>query len=231
MKNQIQIILKDRIKDVQGEKVQKIAQSFLNIDTGKVKTGKIFNVMYDLSETEIERFANLGLRDEIIHDVYINSFYQDTFYKSFVLVAKQPGVTDDEGISAQKTLMDILDLDLDTNTQHIYTEDIYLFENELDEISLKKLSEELLGNKLIQHFEYGKFTGKVEYIPEVQIASDNKQRTINLDVDDATLQKISKDMLLSLNLEEMKAIRAYYSQDKTRAIRIQNDLPEEPTDC
>lgn len=231
MKNQIQIIFKDHIKDVQGEKVQKVAQSFLNINTGKVKTGKIFNVMYDLKNDQISRFANLGLRDEIIHDVYINSFYQDTLYKSFVLVAKQPGVTDDEGISAQKTLMDILDLDLDTNTQHIYTEDIYLFENELDAGTLKEMAEELLGNKLIQHFEYGKFTGKIEYIPEVQITSDNEQLTIDLDVDDAALQKISKDMLLSLNLEEMKAIREYYLLDRTRAIRKQNALPEKPTDC
>ncbi|MCK5787423.1 MAG: phosphoribosylformylglycinamidine synthase subunit PurS, partial [Chlamydiia bacterium] len=231
MKNQIQIILKNYIKDVQGEKVQKIAESFLNINTGKVKTGKIFNVMYEISKEEIERFANLGLRDEIIHDVYINSSYQNPTFKSFVLVAKMPGVTDDEGISAQKTLIDILDLDLDTNTQHIYTEDIYLFENELDASTLKELAEELLGNKLIQHFEYGKFTGKVEYIPEVQIASDNKQQTIDLDVDDAALQKISKDMLLSLNLGEMKAIRAYYLLDRTRAIRKQNALPEKPTDC
>ncbi|MEA2096511.1 MAG: AIR synthase-related protein [Candidatus Cloacimonadota bacterium] len=231
MKNQIQLVLKDKIRDVQGEKVQKVAQSFLNINTGKVKTGKVFNVMYDLKEDQISRFANLGLRDDIIHEVYINSFYQDTFYRSFVLVAKQPGVTDDEGISAQKTLMDILDLDLDTNTQHIYTEDIYLFENELDNNLLKELSEELLGNKLIQHFEYGKFTGKLEYIPEVQIDSENKQLIIDLDVDDDALQKISKDMLLSLNLKEMKAIREYYLQDRTRAIRKQNDLPEEPTDC
>ena len=71
LKNQIQIILKDHIKDVQGEKVQKEARSFLNINTGRVKTGKIFNVMYDLKDDRISRFANLGLRDEIIHDVYI----------------------------------------------------------------------------------------------------------------------------------------------------------------
>ena len=110
MKNQIQLVLKDKIRDVQGEKVQQSAKAFLNIDTGSVKTGKIFNVMYDLSQEDIEKFANLGLKDEIIHDVYINSFYQDDRYNTFVLVAKMPGVTDDEGVSAQKTLNDILDV-------------------------------------------------------------------------------------------------------------------------
>jgi len=231
LKIQIQIILKDDIIDVQGDKIQKVAQSFLNINTGKVKTGKIFNVMYDLNEDQISRFANLGLKDEIIHDVYINSFYQDPFYKSFVLVSKLPGVTDDEGISAQKTLMDILNLDLDTNTQHIYTDDIYLIEEELNENTLKKLAEELLGNKLIQHFEYGRFTGKFGYIPEVQLVSEDKQRTIDLNVNDNALQKISKDMLLSLNLEEMLAIQAHFADKKVIKYRTEKGLSLDPTDC
>ena len=69
LKNQIQLVLKNNIRDVQGEKIRQVASTFLNIDTGKVKTGKIFNVMYDLDKKENEQFANLGLKDEIIHDV------------------------------------------------------------------------------------------------------------------------------------------------------------------
>ena len=136
MKNQIQLILKDNIVDVQGEKIEKNALSFLNIKTGKIKMGKIFNITYDLSKKDIQKFANLGLKDEIIHDVDVDSFYKNSFYKSFILVSKLPGVTDDEGVSAQKTLNDILDLDLDTNTQHIFTDDIYLIERHLSDNTL-----------------------------------------------------------------------------------------------
>jgi phosphoribosylformylglycinamidine synthase subunit PurSL len=231
LKNQIQLVLKDKIRDVQGEKVQQAAKAFLNIDTGIVKTGKIFNVMYDLPHEKIERFANLGLKDEIIHDVFINSFYQDVKYKTFVLVAKMPGVTDDEGVSAQKTLNDILDLDLDVNTQHIYTEDIYLFENNLSDSELKELAEKQLGNKLIHHFEYGEFTGSIDYVPEVKIASDNEVKIISLDLDDDTLLKLSKDMLLSLNLEEMQTIKAHFADEKVKAYRKEKGLPHDPTDC
>ncbi len=231
MKNQIQHVLKDNIRDVQGEKVRQEALNFLNIDTGKVKTGKIFNVMYDLSQIEIEKFANLGLKDGIIHDVYINSFYQNSQFKTFVLVAKLPGVTDDEGVSAQKTLNDILDLDLDVNTQHIYTEDIYLFENELNGSELKDLAEKMLGNKLIHHFEYGRFTGRIDYVPEVKISSDKEVKIIDLNVADEDLLRLSKDMLLSLNLEEMKAIRAHFADSEVKAYRKEKKLPENPTDC
>ncbi len=231
MKNQIQLILKDNIVDVQGEKIEGSALSFLNINTGKIKTGKIFNITYDLSKEDIQKLANLGLRDEIIHDVYINSFYKNSFYKSFILVSKLPGVTDDEGVSAQKTLNDILDLDLDTNTQHIFTDDIYLIEKHLSDDTLKTLAEKLLGNKLIHHFEYGKFTGKIDYIPEVRIEQDNETETVDLNVSDDELLKISKDRLLSLNLEEMKAIQSYFLNEKVIENRKKNNLTKNSTDC
>ena len=231
MKSQIQIVLKENIKDVFGEKTRANAERFLNIKTGKVKTGKIYNVTYNLNGEELTRFANLGLKDEIIHDVYINSFYKNSLYKSFVLVAKQPGVTDDEGISAQKTLIDILNLDLDTNTQHIYTEDIYLIEDELAETELRELAEKQLGNKLIHHFEYGKFTGEVEYIPEVHINKGKDSETINLDLSDEELLKLSKDRLLALNLEEMLAIQKYFNKEAVIEYRLQNGLTAKPTDC
>ena len=231
MENQIQLILKDKNVDVQGKKIEKNALSFLNIKTGKIKTGKIFNITYDLSKDDIQKFANLGLKDEIIHDVYINSFYKNPLYKSFILVSKLPGVTDDEGVSAQKTLNDILDLNLDTNTQHIFTDDIYLIEKHLSDNTLKTLAEKLLGNKLIHHFEYGKFSGKIEYIPEVRIEQNNESEKVDLNVNDEELMKISKDRVLSLNLEEMKTIRSYFSDEEVKEIRKADDLPENPTDC
>ncbi|MDP8203624.1 MAG: AIR synthase-related protein [Candidatus Tenebribacter mawsonii] len=231
MKNQIQLVLNDKIRDVQGEKVQRSAKSYLNINTGIVKTGKIFNVLYDLSKEEIERFANLGLKDGIIHEVYINSSYQNSDFKSFVLVAKMPGVTDDEGISAQKTLIDILDLELDVSTQHIYTEDLYFIENKLSNTELEELAKKQLGNKLIHHFEYGEFKGLVDYVPEVKITSDSKVKVISLELENAELLRLSKDMLLSLNLEEMQTIKAHFADENVRKYRNEKSLSLNPTDC
>lgn len=231
MKNQILLVLKDKIRDVVGEKIRREALNFLGIDTGKVKTGKIFNVMYQLSAEEIKKFATLGLKDEIIHDVHINSIYRNPNYRTFVLVAKLPGVTDDEGISAQKTLNDILNLNLDVNTQHIYTDDIFLFEKEMDNESLQILAENLLGNKLIHHFEFGKFTGRLNYVPEVKINSEEHLKIIDLNVSDPELLQLSKTMLLSLNLEEMKAIKAHFNDEKVKKLRNEKGLPIQPTDC
>ncbi len=231
MKNQIQLVLKDGIKDVLGEKVNKQAKDFLGIDPGRVKSGKIYTVMYKLQDEQIEYFANNGLADTIINDVYINNLYQNPNYKTYILVAKLPGVTDDEGISAQKTLIDILDLELDTHRQHIFSQDIYLFEKVLSNNQLKEIGERLLANKLVNHIEYGEFTGVVDYLPEVRMPAIGAMEVINLDVDDETLMQISKERILSLNLEEMKAIKSYFADESNQKARQKAGLTVEPTDC
>ncbi|MCF7858687.1 MAG: phosphoribosylformylglycinamidine synthase [Candidatus Cloacimonetes bacterium] len=231
MKNQIQLVYKDAIRDVKGEKLQRDAANFLQIETGKVKTVKIFTVLYDLSKKEIETFANLGLKDEIIQDAYINTFYKDHQFQTYILVAKKPGVTDDEGVSAQRTLNDILNLNLDVNTQHIFTQDMYLIKNRLSLFDLKTLAEQQLGNRLIHHFEFGNYRNEINYIPEVKINSDNNVKIIDLNISDQDLSLLSDAMLLSLNIEEMKVIQAYFADEKIRSQRQKNELPNNPSDC
>ncbi|MDY6915621.1 MAG: AIR synthase-related protein [Candidatus Cloacimonadota bacterium] len=231
MKNQIEIVLKDGIRDVEAEKVASEAKNFLKIDTGEMKTGKIYNITYDLNKKEVIEFAEKGLKDEVINEVYINELYKNSKFKSFILVAKFPGVTDDEGFSAQKTLIDILGKKLDTSTQHIYTDKIYYIENKLPKEDLKLIAEKLLGNKLIHHLEYGKFTGSIDYVPEVKIDSSERVKIIDINLSDEELQQLSKSMLLSLNLEEMRAIKYYYLDQKTQKKRQQATLSLQPTDC
>ncbi|MCP4396448.1 MAG: phosphoribosylformylglycinamidine synthase, partial [bacterium] len=109
----IQLAVKDHIRDVEGEKVADSARKYLGIETGKVKNSKIFSILYELSERQIQDFAHFGLRDKVINDAYINEFHHDPQYRSYIIVAKLPGVTDDEGSSAQKTLADQLNISLD----------------------------------------------------------------------------------------------------------------------
>lgn len=229
--NHIELVLKDNVTDIIGKRVQHEAQKFLSLDTGSIKTGKIYSVIYELSADQIDIFAHKGLVDSLLHDVYVNSVYTNLKFKSYILVSKLPGVTDDEGVSAQKTLCDILNLPLDTSTQSIFTQDLYYIENELTLQDLKLLAEDLLGNNLINHFEYGKFTGRLDYVPTVNIQTDISTRVIDINLSDSELIDLSKQMLLSLNLEEMKAIQGYYKHNNIRELRMLRGLQEKPTDC
>ena len=231
----IQLVLKNHIRDVEGEKVADSARKYLDIDTGQVKSSKIFSVCYDLSEQDVHDFANNCLRDNIVNDAYINTFYHDPLYCSFIVVAKLPGVTDDEGTSAQKTLADFLNIALDTNTQHIFTKEVYLIENALESEQLQMIAEELLGNKLIHHFEYGLLSPAAQpdfgYVPEVVMATHEEAETFDIFVSDEELLDLSKKMVLSLNLAEMKAIQNYYNAPEVKKQRAQAGLSELPTDC
>jgi phosphoribosylformylglycinamidine synthase II len=229
--NHIQLLLKSNVVDVAGQRVRESAQKYLRLNTGKIKSGKIFSVLYSLKPDQISQFSNESLRDPIIQDAYINTLYNDSAYQSYILISKLPGVTDDEGISAQKALCDLLNIPFDFSAQWIFTQDIYYIENKLSDKQLAQLGEELLGNPLINHFEYGKFDGKIKYIPTVHIESDTTLKTIDIFVDDSQLEKLSKELLLALDLKEMAAIQAYFKNESTIARRKETGLPELPTDC
>ncbi len=227
----IQVLLKEGQRDVRGESVRSQARKLLGVETGRVCSSTVFSVLYKLDRPQLELFARKGLCDEVIEDAYVNSFFTSDRFASYLLIARLPGVTDDEGVSAQKSLCDLLNLEFDTAQQHIFTQNLYLFEEALPDEVLARLGQDVLGNPLVNHFEYGRFTGRIEYVPEVRIVADATTELVDLEVSEAELLAISKQRVLSLNVEEMLAIRDYYRRDDVRSTRRALGLPMIPTDC
>ncbi|MFH1727276.1 MAG: AIR synthase-related protein [Pseudomonadota bacterium] len=227
----IQITFKDHLFDSEAESVKKNCMKYYGIETGKVKASKLFNMGSDLSIEDLQTFAQLGLKDNILNEVSINSFYLNEEFKTYILVSKLPGVTDDEGISAQKTMCDIFNTSFDTNLQNIFTSKLYYFENALSEKNLFEISHKLLGNKLINKFEYGKLPDINNYVPKVKIESDSSVDEINLDLSNEELLRLSEQMILSLNLEEMKVIKEYFATKEVILKRKELGLSAKPTDC
>lgn len=234
----IQRFLKQGVKDPAGDAIQRKAQLQLNIKTGKVKTAQLFSINYELTEEELAAFAEGCIKDNITDEVLVNNYYEPTEFACAVAVAQLPGVTDDEGTSAQMALADFFNIDLDVNTQHIFSQRIYFIENELKEEDLQLLAHRLLGNPLINHFAYARpdvETGKIQldyYVPEVRMDIDNTVETIELEgLSDEELIQLSKTKVLALNLAEMQAIRDHYAKAATQQKRQEKGLPEHPTDC
>ena len=229
--NHIQLILKDKLRDVAGEAVKADAEKYLSIDTGAVKTAKVYSVEMNLNESQVKDFAEKALKDAVLHDVYINKLYVDPRYKSHIIISKLPGVTDDEGVSAQKTLADFFNLDVDHGEQWIFSQDVYYIEKKLSDEQLLKIAEELLGNPLINHFEIGEFDGTIKYVPEVHLNTKVETNIIDIDLGDDALLQLSKDMLLALDLREMKAIQQYYRDERIKKGRKEAGISQQPTDC
>lgn len=226
----IQLVLKDNIPDVNATCLRTDIFRRLAIETGEIKSSKIYSVTYNLDSATLNNFANLCLKDEILNDIYINSFWPNRIFNSTILISKLPGVTDDEAKSTEKTLQDFCDITSEKFSQKIFSHELYYFKNKLSQTELEQIAHTFLGNSLINHFDYNFFQNSISYIPSVNLKIDLTTETILLEKTDAALSKLSKDRLLSLNLEEMKAIKNHYNTEKTKAFRLSNNLPENPTD-
>ncbi len=230
-RNHIQLMLKAHLDDIAGNQLRSVAKKYLDIETGEVRTAKIYSVAQELKDKDLFTFANKSLKDQVLDEAFLNELYHDPVFKSYILISKLPGVTDDEGVSAQKALCDFLNMAFDNNTQWIFSHELYYLEKELPDESLREIAENLLGNPLINHFEFGAFKGTIGYIPEVRMKTDLSTETIDIFRDDEALMALSKEMLLALDVNEMKAIQNYYADPDVKKARGQAGLSVLPTDC
>lgn len=235
--NTIQIAFHPHIEDVAAKSVQSRAAAQLGIDTGRVKSSKLFSIIYPLSPIQAAEFAHHCIQDRITDDVWINETLPNETFACAIAVAKLPGVTDDEGTSAQMALVDYFDIKEKLLTQQIFSQAVFYFEKRLSADELKKIACRLLGNPLINHFQYIRrheddIMRFSPYTPEVRLKVDATTETITLEgLSDDALVKLSKEKVLALNLNEMLAIRDYYRNAEVQQKRAAIGLPAQPTDC
>ncbi|MBF9219731.1 phosphoribosylformylglycinamidine synthase subunit PurL [Hymenobacter ruricola] len=229
----IQLTLKLGQHDGDGQRVAEAAARHLGLRTGRVRSAALYTVRYPLTDTQLSDFATRCLADPVLHDVRLNELTGAAGYATYILVARRPGVTDDEGTSAQNALADILNEPLDVHTQHIFSKKLYLLENDLPETDLRRIAEELLGNKLINWLEVGRVADGIrDYTPRPGGGAEAITEVISLTgLSDAELLQLSKDNVYALNLEEMRAVRDYFAATETQMERKAAGLPVDPTDC
>lgn len=226
----IQLLLRPDQHDGEGQRIAEAARRHLGLHTGRVQSTALYTVRYPLSNQQLRDFATRCLQDPVLHDVAFDEFRHGPEYRSYILVAKLPGVTDDEGISAQNALGDLLNEPLDTHTQHIFSKRLYFLEEALPEADLRRLAQELLGNKQINRFETGPLTDIRDYTPRPGGGAEPITETVPLTgLSDQQLVQLSKDNLYALNLEEMRVVRDHYAG--MQAARTAAGLSLEPTDC
>ena len=229
----IQLTLKPDQHDGDGQRVAEAAARHLGLATGRVRSAARYTVRYPLTGTQLHDFATRCLADPVLHDVRLNELTGAAGFATYILVARRPGVTDDEGTSAQNALADLLNEPLDVHTQHIFSKKLYLLEHDLPEADLRRIAEELLGNKLINWLEVGRVADGIrDYTPRPGGGAEAITEVVSLaGRTDAELVQLSKENIYALNLEEMRAVRDYFAATGAQAERRAAGLPTDPTDC
>jgi phosphoribosylformylglycinamidine synthase II len=180
----------------------------------------------NLTQKDLEFLGREVFSDPITENYAIDKPLAKPIEGCFVEIGYKPGVTDNIGMTSVEAVQDAIKKQIGAafaSRQYI----LYGVSTDVAE----KIVKDLLANSLIERWtiKSGKdYKGFEPYIPRVVLSSEVKVESINLNVSDAELLKISEQRLLALNLEEMKAIQKYYISIK--ADRKKLKLPEGPTD-
>lgn len=175
--------------------------------------GKIYTFFEPIEEEDLLRFKEAALFDPAIHECTFSSDW-----KAYILVYKKPGVTDDEGLALQQALYDFLEKDPHIGKQTIFSHEIYLFKEEIPQKTLLNFAKKHLGNPLIHNFEAGLWSQSKKHFTLPTLEKDSTVEHVCLPDDAEALCEISKTRHLSLNADEMLAIKKHFGSTS-------------PTDC
>ena len=179
-----------------------------------MRTVSVYTLDIALTDGELEMIAAGPLTDPIIQDYAVGRPVGGTF-DHLVEVGYKPGVTDNAGRSAGEAVSQLLGRAL-TPEEGVFTSVQYQIKGDISGDAANRLASEVLANELIHRWrvvsarEYDFSTGLEPEVPRVSIAGGGRVREVDVGGDDEELLAISRDGLLALSLEEMKAIQAHF---------------------
>jgi len=235
----IEVGLRGELPDPHGEKIRRQIEADFGVPgiTG-IRVLRVY--LLDIAACDgakAEHFMTEVLTDPVTEVSHGGEDLTETFpFDWLIEVAFLPGVTDNEGRTA-RWAFDALFPGVLRPEEAIYSGRKYLLSGTLAQKDAERIAAGLLYNKLIQRcrilsrpaWEKGERMGAA--VSLVTETTRTEVRLIPLEMEDEDLDRLSKERVLALSREEMKAIQAYYRRPRTKASRREKGFPEEPTDC
>lgn len=178
---------------------------------GEVAVVQVYTIDGEIDEAQIRLISEELLTDQVTQDfVYTRGeFYTPPLNgrgKRIVEIAYNKGVMDPV---EESTIKGIRDLGIET-VSSVRTARQYDLKGDISDSQMNLIIEKVLANKLIQHVvRNGDFTGQISKPAPARTQFDVIQVGL-LNADDKTLLGFSRKGQLFLNLDEMRAIQAYF---------------------
>jgi phosphoribosylformylglycinamidine synthase subunit PurSL len=236
MASRIEVGFKKGIRDALGEKIKKRIVDNFSLPVEKVSTIEVYTIDGDLTKEDLKKAATGPLSDPVIQHFSINTPLAADF-DWLIEVGFRPGVTDNVGKTAREAIKLLLGDSIGKCEIGVYTSRQYLINGRITKYDVQKIASGLLANDLIERhqiiskkdFDFSR--GIPAYIPTVSGKTQPLVKEINLaEAGDEELLNISREGVLALNLQEMKAIRDYYRDKATIAAREKMGLGSKVTD-
>ncbi len=223
MYTRIEIFPKDRFLDSTGIKVKSEIESLGITSVSEVRVGQVYVIDGNISKKDVETICQKLLSDPVTEDYHVESqahpplhpllakggikggVTPDSRLKTHVVeVSRKPGVMDPVESTVIKGIQD-----LEFQVNSVKTARKYLITGELTTEQLNTISTKILANTTIEDIFISAEPPKYESHPISYVF--NKIAVPLLDAVEQELEEMSLKGQLSLTLEEMKAIQAYFS--------------------
>jgi phosphoribosylformylglycinamidine synthase len=234
MPERIYVGTKSHHRDAIGERVRNRIVHDLNMGMiGSVRTVAAYCLNGSFTSADLQLIAQGPLCDPIVQDFTINSSFH-TAFDWMIEVGFRPGVTDNVGRTTREAVLVTLGHDMPELTVHTGIQ--YFLEGNASRGHVERIATEILANELIQSVhiytreEWMKaHTGRFAAPVVTDEARVEPYREIDLNVSDEQLMRMSKDMVLVLSIDEMKAIQKHFNDPEVKASRVAAGLPANPT--
>ncbi len=230
----VRIEVTAQIADRRLEKWTREAREYLDVPLTAIEEAKVYRIAPAASARNLSASVKTVFGDPVLQAVSFAGAEQALKgpEPSFVAeISYRPGVTDNPARSAEEALA------LTGCPSEVASGSLYFLFGQVNEVGAKKVARELLANELIQKIEvwpYKEFVKLKRFdgvkMPKAVFAHPPKAEEISLDLDDAGLEKLSKERVLALTLPELKHIQGYYRRPDVIAERAKHGLPAQPTD-
>ncbi|MDI6892663.1 MAG: phosphoribosylformylglycinamidine synthase subunit PurL [Actinomycetota bacterium] len=230
----VEVGFRPGVVDALGNSVKRSILEDLRILVEDVRTIDVYTIKADLARDQVEKIARDLLTDPITQEFSFDGTLARDFSR-LIEVGYKPGVTDNVGMTTVEGIEDLLGIELKEG-ESVHTSRLYLVRGELSKDQAELICTGLLANPIIEHFSIWDETGwakrRREDASYFMIVKTHKPLVaeVNLDVGDKKLVHISEEGVLSLSLEEMRKIRAYFKDAGVLAERKKVGLGDKPTD-
>ena len=229
----IEIGLKRGVKDARGMAAVEKARRYFNLSVKSCRTRDVYKVDIPLPSGEIRKIRK-AFTDPVIARSALGRL-SPPVYEWMVEIGFKPGVTDNVGATARAVVQDLVGRSL-SRDETVYTSVQYFFRGgDLTRDDVLLIARDLLANPLIQTIQI--FTPDEwlsapvdEAVPAIREKADIRVGAYDLSGSDSDLMRISSEGILSLSLDEMRAIRDYFDAEPVRQKRVSMGLPDQPTD-